>query len=438
MKMTISPTLNKLAEVFGTINVPLYIVGGYVRNAFLGFYDTDVDLCSALTPEQVKSLLKGTGFTTKVVNAKLGTLLIKSKFAPEEYEYTPFRKENYALGGHHSPTEVSFAVDINEDAKRRDFTANCIYYDIKYGVVIDNYNGEQDIKNKQLKCIESPEFVFKSDGLRILRLIRVGAELGFTLEEQTYKTAKKLVAQLKDISRERFNKEVLGMLYSDFRYARLSKAGSHLNAVEQLTDMGAWGYVFPELLKYESVKTLKSNPAHVVFPKDWYVTLTQAPPELRAAALVYDIATALNLRVNYQLIDDILGVKGLMIKKDEIKLITDVLRASRISRSGFASHRDESIFIAKHHKIMTKLIDWQKARKINSNLGVRYDFMLIEKAPMTLRDLKINGNDLKDTFPYMKPKQYAFHLNMALNAAIADPSLNTKEKLLQYLKENGL
>ena len=437
MNIIISPTLNKLAEIFNASGASLYIVGGYVRNAILGFYDTDIDLCSSLTPDQVKKVLKDTGFVAMVVNKKLGTLLIKSKFTPETYEYTPFRSENYPEGGHHSPSDVKFILDLSEDARRRDFTANSIYYDIKYGVVVDNYNGQADVKAKLLRCIEKPEFVFKSDGLRILRLVRMGAELGFTLEEQTFKIAKSLAGQLKDISRERFNKEVLGMLYADFRYTGLSKPKAHVHAMQNLTDLFAWGYVLPELLKYD-IKTAKENPEQILLPQNWYSTLAEAEPELRLAALVYDISTALSLSVNYQLIDDILGQKGLMVKKEEIKATTDLLRASRKAKTGFASHRDESIFIMHHHNFITKLIAWQKLRGITSNLSVRYDYMIIEKIPMTLKELKINGNDLKAAFPYMKPQQYAFHLNMALEAAVAGKTPNKKSQLLQYLKENGL
>lgn len=437
--MVISPTLNRLAEVFDGINAPLYIVGGYVRNAALGFVDTDVDICSSLRPEQVKSLLKGTGFTSTVVHAKLGTLLIKSRFAPESYEYTPFRAEDYPEGGCHMPDKVEFITDVTEDAKRRDFTSNCIYYEIKYGVIVDPYGGLADIKSRLLKCIEKPEFVFKSDGLRILRLLRMGAELGFDLEENSFRVAKKLVSQLKDITRERFHKEVLGMLYADYRYTGLSKKFAHFTAMQNVTALGAWSYVLPELLKYDGIKRAKNNPNEIKLAKDAFVTLKQAPPELRLSALVYDLSVALgNLRVNYQFIDDVLGLKGLMIKKDEIKAATDLLRASRQAKTGFASPRDETIFIAKNYKLMPKLLEWQRIRGIPSNLAVRYNIMVVESAPMTLKDLAINGNDIKEHFPLMKPRLYSFFLNMCLEVAAARPELNTKKNLIKFIKDNNL
>ena len=148
MLIFVSDNLKKLAKIFP---VDLYIVGGYVRNQIMGLPKTDVDLCGQLKLEEVSSLLQGSMFSFKVKNKALGTGVICD--GNEEYEYSCFREEEYAEGGERTPTKVNFIKDVKQDAKRRDFTCNSLYYDIKKDKILDFYGGIEDIKHKILKTI---------------------------------------------------------------------------------------------------------------------------------------------------------------------------------------------------------------------------------------------------------------------------------------------
>ena len=203
MKIEVSSNLKNLSKLFPT---DLYIVGGFVRNSLLGIDLVDVDLCSSLTLDKLAKLLEGTAYGFKVKSKTLGTGVIT--IDDECYEYSVFRREYYGENGEHSPEKVEFITDIQEDAKRRDFTINSIYYDINKDEIIDFYHGVEDIKNKTLRTVENPEFVLSKDGARILRLFRFQCELGFKIEKDTLATALKYASNVKAISNERRTNEM--------------------------------------------------------------------------------------------------------------------------------------------------------------------------------------------------------------------------------------
>ena len=214
--MKVTENLLKLSDACREKEGKLYVVGGAVRNHILGFDEADIDICGNLLPEQIMEVATTCGFRSQIVNPKLGTVLITAD--KEQYEYTTFRSENYTTG--HSPSEVQFIDDIKLDAKRRDFTINAMYYDIYTGNVLDFYNGRLDLRNQVIRTVETPDYVFASDGLRLLRLIRFASELGFKIDKQTLKVAQNNIYMLKDISAERKLKELKLILLSDFRYGK--------------------------------------------------------------------------------------------------------------------------------------------------------------------------------------------------------------------------
>ncbi|MDR3217014.1 MAG: HD domain-containing protein [Clostridiaceae bacterium] len=230
MNIFIPTDLKRLAALFPS-DKPLYLVGGYVRNWLLGVNGGDFDVASALSVEALHAVAAEHGFSIIPVNPKIGSVLIKNKtFAAE---YTSFRVDSYPIGsGAHSPTEVRFTDDIEEDARRRDFTANAIYYDIRKEALVDVLNGAEDVKNGVLRTTDNPERVLSEDGLRIMRMVRLAAETGFAIDRDTFETARRLSPRLKDISAERIRVELEKTLVADLKYPRLHAAKN------QKTDTG--------------------------------------------------------------------------------------------------------------------------------------------------------------------------------------------------------
>ena len=197
-KLTLPQSLRKIKAMTST---PIYVVGGYVRNALCGLGETDIDIAG---PAIADALGLSQRFRTKVVNYKLGTAIIK--YNDETYEYTPFRIEKYNEGGEHTPSEVMFTTDIRQDALRRDFTCNSVYYDVENDKFIDPLGGIADIQKKIIRSY-NPARTFSSDGLRILRMIRIAVETGFKIDGETAKCAQANAHLLRDISAERRSEE---------------------------------------------------------------------------------------------------------------------------------------------------------------------------------------------------------------------------------------
>ena len=174
--------LKQIAKLFPE-KAPLYVVGGFVRDAIeYNKASSDIDLASGLTPPELSYVLKDSPFALKAASPRLGTMIIKGE---KSYEYTAFRVDSYPEGaGDHSPKEVTFTRSLEKDARRRDFKCNAVYYDILNEKIIDPLGGIADIKKKTISTTIDPNIVLAQDGLRIMRLARMKATLGYSVEEE--------------------------------------------------------------------------------------------------------------------------------------------------------------------------------------------------------------------------------------------------------------
>ena len=203
MYINVPDEVKTLAEIFERNGEDLFVVGGYVRDAFLDAKSTrvdDIDLCSACKPSKVAKILKNSAFEVEENNAELGSLIIKGK---KRYEYTTFRRENYTLNGEHNPTGVEFIKDINQDARRRDFTINAIYYNINTGEIIDPVDGIKDLNNCIIRTTVNSDECFAQDSERILRMIRFACTFAFQIEEKTFESALKFSSGVNNLSKLR-------------------------------------------------------------------------------------------------------------------------------------------------------------------------------------------------------------------------------------------
>lgn len=230
--------LLKLSDCIGNSS-PLFLVGGYVRNRLLKLPATDIDLCSALKVENLQQALAGSEFSVKVSNKKLNTAKIFCE--NEVFEYSTFREESYAKAGKHLPTHVSFDTSIVQDAKRRDFTINCIYYSFEKKKVIDFYGGVADLQRRLIRTIETPEEVLSKDGDRILRLAKLVAELGFDVEKKTFDTAKKYVSNISKQSGKIKFRELSKIMSAPAKY---KKTADLEKAILVLDCLNAWQHLF--------------------------------------------------------------------------------------------------------------------------------------------------------------------------------------------------
>ncbi|UCE99053.1 MAG: CCA tRNA nucleotidyltransferase [Planctomycetota bacterium] len=185
------------------------LAGGCVRDMRLGRAASDYDVATNARPEEVIKLFK----RTLKVGAKFGVVIVLIE--GKQVEVATFRTETGYADGRH-PTEVKFA-SAAEDASRRDFTINGMFYDPLEEKVIDYINGQADLKSKLIRTIGQPSERFEEDYLRMLRAVRFSTQLNFAIEAQTFSAICKNAKNITKISGERIAMELEAILVNPDR-----------------------------------------------------------------------------------------------------------------------------------------------------------------------------------------------------------------------------
>jgi len=204
--------------------------GGCVRDMLLKRRPKDFDIATNATPDQVADLFE----RTIEVGKAFGVMCVVIEKHP--FEIATFRRDADYQDGRH-PEKVHF-TDAREDALRRDFTVNGLFYDPDQKEIIDYVDGQKDIQAKIIRAIGSPEQRFEEDYLRMMRAVRFTCTLGFTLDEETRQTIKKLASNISKISIERIQQE----------FTRLLTESAHPGqGVEILYELGLLQEFLPEI-----------------------------------------------------------------------------------------------------------------------------------------------------------------------------------------------
>jgi tRNA nucleotidyltransferase (CCA-adding enzyme) len=211
-----------------------YLVGGCVRDILLGREPKDWDITTNAKPEEIQPLYEETfyendygtvGVVTQSANPRLKVI-----------EITPYRIEGKYTNVRH-PDEITWADDISEDLKRRDFTVNAIAYDPETDAFVDEHGGKEDLKRQVIACVGDPNDRFAEDALRMLRAVRLAAELDFALDGATAAGIAAQADKLAHISRERVRDEFSRILMSD----------RPMQALFVAQKLGILKYIVPEL-----------------------------------------------------------------------------------------------------------------------------------------------------------------------------------------------
>ncbi len=181
--------------------------GGCVRDALRGRSPKDLDIATSASPDVVEQSFA----KTLAVGKEFGTIVVVTEEA--QFEVTTFRREGPYHDGRR-PSSVAF-TDMEEDARRRDFTVNAMFYDPLQGEVLDFVDGQRDLEAKVLRTVGSAVERFGEDRLRMLRAIRFVGQLGFQLDKDSLKAIQVLHPQLASVSAERVLNEAKRLLASD-------------------------------------------------------------------------------------------------------------------------------------------------------------------------------------------------------------------------------
>ena len=251
-----------------------FFAGGYVRDLLLRRKPQDIDIATSAVPEQVRRLFSH----TNLIGARYGVVQVRLYGHP--YEVTTFRTEGPYLDGRR-PSSVTFSSP-EQDARRRDFTVNGLFYDPTAGRIIDYVRGKPDIRNRIIRTIGRPEDRFAEDKLRMLRAVRFACNLEFTIESATWEAIRQHADEIRLVSWERIRDEIL----------RLLTGPDPSRGLDLLFESGLLGWILPEV---EAMRGVPQPPEY--HPEGDVYThtklalglLRRPSPELALATLLHDV-----------------------------------------------------------------------------------------------------------------------------------------------------
>jgi tRNA nucleotidyltransferase/poly(A) polymerase len=199
---------NKIAHTAQELDVPCYIIGGFVRDKLIGRSTKDADIvCVGDGIDLAHAVAKKFNPVPKVAYFKtFGTAQLKLDVW--EIEFVGARKESY---GYHSRNPDVVPGTLADDQLRRDFTINALAISLNkndFGTLLDPFHGVQDLHNRIIRTPLDPAATFSDDPLRMLRAIRFAAQLDFTIEPQTFQAIKDNIQRIRIISQERITDEL--------------------------------------------------------------------------------------------------------------------------------------------------------------------------------------------------------------------------------------
>ena len=201
-KMTLSDDVRFILGRMRERGYEAHVVGGSVRDSYLGREIGDVDIATSALPEETKAVFSD--LRTVDTGIKHGTVTLVLNGAP--YEITTYRVDGDYKDNRH-PEEVTFASRIEDDLSRRDFTVNAMAYSDESGLV-DPFGGREDARCRLIRAVGDARVRFDEDALRILRALRFASVLGFDIEDATSRAVREQAGLLVNISKERIYTEL--------------------------------------------------------------------------------------------------------------------------------------------------------------------------------------------------------------------------------------
>jgi poly(A) polymerase len=284
-----------IAESANELNYPAYVVGGYVRDKFMGRECTDIDIVAIGNGiELAKNFARKTGVEKQVnVFKNFGTAMVRYKGKNDwQIEFVGARKESYRKNSRKPIVENG---TLEDDQNRRDFTINALAISLKkenYGELIDPFGGLRDIDNRIIRTPLEPDVTFSDDPLRMMRAVRFATQLDFEIEHNTFEAICRNAERIKIVSKERISDELNKMVL-----APKPSIGFIL-----LEKSGLLKLIFPKFQELKGRETIdgkghKDNFFHTLKVLD---NLARKSDNLwlRWAAILHDIAKPATKRFN--------------------------------------------------------------------------------------------------------------------------------------------
>ena len=422
---------------FTAAKAEIYVVGGAVRDMMLEREVYDWDFATNLTPKDMKKIFPKNSFC----NNAFGTFSVVS--GKDIFEITTYRTErNYADSRH--PDVVEWGKTIEEDLGRRDFTINAIAMDTD-GKIIDTYGGKKDIDSKLIRAVGNPDERFSEDALRMMRAVRLSAQLKFVIEEKTFASILKNAKLLQKIAGERIREELFLILKSDHPG----------DGMVLLKNSGILEQIMPEMLLGVGM-TQKGHHIYDVW-KHSLETLNNCElidPLTRLAAFLHDIGKAKTINsidgentfYNHEVVGSRMAVaigKRLKLSNEELQKLFILVRWHMFTASEMQTDKAVRRFIRNVTvPYLGDMVTLRRGDRIGSGAresSWRWELFKkrlieVQKQPFSIKDLKVNGRDVMEILKIKPSRKVGEVLEKLFTEVEENPKLNEREILLGKIK----
>jgi len=420
-----------------------YLVGGCVRDLIIGKTPKDWDLTTNARPEQIQAI-----FPDSFHNNDFGTVGVKNEETEDEtlkvVEVTPYRSEG-KYSDARRPDHVEFGVSLEEDLKRRDFTVNAMAWRPQDEKLVDLFGGTEDIKKKRLKTVGNPDERFAEDALRMMRAVRLSAQLNFAIESQTMASIAKNGSNLKLISIERIEDEFSRTLLSDVP----------MLGIAMFQKLGLLPHILPELEEGIGCEQGGTH-AYDVFEHNLRTCQAAAdkgyPLHLRYAALLHDIAKprtrGKGKHKEYSFYGhEVVGARMTKNILQRLKMPRELSeKVVNLVRWHMFFADPEEITLAAVRRTIVRIgeenIEDLLNLRVCDRIGTgrpkeqpfrfrKYKAMVDEarRDPISVKMLKINGDIIMEKCVEKPGKRLGYVLHALLEEVLVDPGKNTSEYL---------
>lgn len=443
MKIDLPKSVKEILDKFDKAGYEIYIVGGAVRDILMGRSTNDWDFTTNATPEEILKVIPG-----GLYNNQFGTVFTDNPDDPERpHEITTFRTEEGYEDFRH-PTKIVWGKSLKEDLARRDFTINSLALD-KNLEIIDLYGGQKDIKAKLIRAVGDPDARFGEDALRMMRAVRIASELGFTIEEKTFEAIKKNAPLINKIAKERVKDELFKLLASPNPY----------EGIVLFRNSGLAQEILPELEKCFGVEQ-KSPGRHHIYDVGNHLLMSlkfckSEDPVTRFATLVHDIGKPQTYKklasgtitfYNHEMVStkiaENIAQRLRFSRKETDKFITLV----RWHQFTVDEHQTDSAIRRVLRNVGLENMDDMLALRVADRLGggaretswrleeFKKRLIEVQKQPFSVRDLKIDGNDVMKELNLKPGPEVGKILNDLFDKVVEKKIENEKEALLKALR----
>lgn len=441
MNIVLPKNVKTIIKILNTHNYEAFIVGGCVRDSVIGLTPHDWDICTNAKPEEIKKCFEN--FNTFDSGIKHGTISVV--LDGEVFEVTTYRIDG-TYSDNRRPDSVTFTSDITQDLARRDFTINAMAYNEQSGL-IDPYGGRNDLSDKIIKCVGNPDFRFNEDALRIIRALRFASVYNFEIDYETAKSIHKNADLLNNIAVERISVE-LNKLLSGYGAEKILNNYRDVIAV-----------FIPEIKPmFDYNQHTKHHNRDLWHHTTYAVKSIDNSPLLRMSMLLHDIgkpkackrdedgtchfkghpkysaemAETILRRLKYS--NDFIETCITLIKYHDVRF-SGSKRQLRHVMSAIGDKNVELLLKIQRADIMAQS-DYNHKEKLEKlNLACQtYKEILADKDCFTLKQLKINGNDIKN-LGLSEGIKIGKILKILLGLVIEDKIENEKSALIKKAEE---